>query len=137
MKMILMNGIMVMTANDLDFPVWAIKRRYTDKESPVNKHGHPGEDHAIWYWWRLDCGWNRYERITWDAIMNRLEFHHGAVFNSNSYNYDHNYKVLWERLSDNTWRVLSERYGNRVVLGTLTKLYKIERPESTYRWYRE
>jgi len=69
--------------------------------------------------------------------MNRLEFHNQSVYNRNSYNYDHSVKILWDRVSDNTWRVLVEKYGNRIAIATLIRLDKIENPESTYRWYRE
>lgn len=121
---------------DLQHPIWAIKRKDNDIEQPVNETGHPGFDHAIWYWWRLSAGGTLYHKLTWEAAMNRLEFHNQNVYNRNSYNYDHSYKVLWERLSSNTWRVLVEKYGNIVVIGTLVQLEKIENPESTYRWYR-
>jgi len=131
-----LKGFLVVDTN-LQYPIWAIKRRDTDVESPVNEFGHPGFDHAIWYWWRLECGWNRYSKVTFESAMNRLEFHNQSVYNRNSYNYDHSYKVLWDRVSDNTWRVLVEKYGNRIAIATLVRLDRIENPESTYRWYRE
>ena len=128
-----MNGIMVMTANDLDFPVWAIKRRYTDKESPVNKHGHPGEDHAIWYWWRLSIKGNRYDRLTFDAVSNRVEFHNQSYLRDVR---EGSGSIYWDRLNENTWRILYRLYGNVICLATLDKLEKIENPQWTYRWYR-
>lgn len=122
---------------DIKYPIWAIKRNDDEVEHPVNPHGHPGFDHALWYWWQLRTGGSLYQKLTWEAAMNRLEFHNQHAYSRNSYRYDPYGKVAWERLSEDIWRVLYEIGGNRTVLGSLTRLDKIENPESTYRWYRE
>jgi len=131
--MMLMNGITVMTASDLDYPIWAIKRRDTDVEQPVNETGYPGYDHAIWYWWRLSVKGNRYDRLTFDAVTDRIEFHNQSYFRDAREGFGSTY---WDRLNENTWRILYRQYGNVICLATLDRLEKIENPESTYRWYR-
>ena len=124
-----------MTSNK--YPVWAIKRKDDDAEYPVNDHGYPGYDHAIWYWWKMKSGMTVYDNITWDAAMFLLERHHPDVYKRNHYSYHSPIKVLWERLDEKTWRVIKSLYGNHTVMATFTKLEKIENPESTYRWHRE
>jgi len=121
---------------DLQYPIWAIKRRDDEKESPVNKHGHPGFNHALWYWWRVKVGGNVYQQLTWEAAMNRIEFHNQDVYNKNSYRHDPFWDIHWERLSEDTWRILKSKGGNRIAIATLVKTQKIKDPESTYRWYR-
>lgn len=129
----LRNGITVMTVrNEMKYPIWAIKRYDEDIEQEVNLTGYPGYDHAIWYWWDLSMGhYNRYNKITWDAALERLT-HHNKTLVESPYT-----KVDWERLDDNNWRVIAVAGGNRVVIGNLRKVSRIANPESTYRWYRE
>lgn len=120
---------------DTSYPIWAIKRRDDEVESPENKNGYPGYDHAIWYWWKLDSGGNRYNSLTFDSCLDRIEFHNQSSYRDAK---EHSgTKIVWERLSTNTWRVLRKTYGNIVVLATLVRLDRIKNPESTYRWYRE
>lgn len=124
-----------MTTNK--YPVWAVKRKDGEMKQPPNNHGHPGYDHAIWYWWKIKCGMNVYNNETWDACMFLLERHNQDVYNRNHYSYHSPTKVMWERLDEKTWRVIKSTYGNHIVMATLTRLDEIENPESTYRWYRE
>lgn len=118
---------------ELQYPIWAIKRFDTDVEAEVSPNGHPGVDHAIWYWWdlKLSSTASRFPKITWEAAMNRIEFYNQYLFSS-----PHT-KRHWERLDEKTWRLIASVSGNRTVLATLTKGDKIENPESTYRWWRE
>jgi hypothetical protein len=114
------------------YPVWAIKRDVRDVEAPVNESGHPGYDHAIWYWWDLKTTVaNHYKSVTWDAADFIIRSKNKTLMES-PYS-----KLKWERLSEKTWRLSCITGGNYIVVATLTKGDLIENPESTYRWYKE
>lgn len=118
---------------DLKYPIWAIKRFDHEVEAEVSPAGYPGFDHAIWYWWdaKINSTANRFHKVTWEAAMNRIEFYNQYLMSSS------HVKTHWERLDDITWRMVASVSGNRTTMATLTKLERIENPESTYRWYRE
>lgn len=117
---------------ELQYPIWAIKRYDDEKEAECNPAGHPGINHAIWYWWDVDIHstLTQHPKLTWEAAMNRIE-HYNQYLVSSPFA-----KFFYERLDDSTWRYCVTVSGRKTTLATLKKAGRIENPESTYRWYR-
>lgn len=79
------------------------------------------------YWWDLQlhsCA-NRYDKVTWDAAMNRVQFHNQSIYKDNLN------KFSWEYEDD-----IIKLLVNGKPIATLQKVGEIENPDSVYRWYR-